>query len=415
MNSEGSLGTRLRELALLCFKLGCIAFGGPAAHIAMLEDEVVSRRRWLTRQHFLDLVGATHLIPGPNSTETVMHVGYERAGFLGLLTAGSLFILPAAVITGAFAAFYVAYGALPAVEPLLAGIQPAVLAIIAGALLKLGKKAITGWETALLGTAVAILTLSGVNEIAALAAGGILGMLWLRLSSGEGGPNGDGTGAAAEPAENEKSSPKASGAFLAFTGTSAAGAATTGTAAATTAAASPTLLSLGLFFLKVGAVLYGSGYVLIAFLEGDLVRRWGWLTDTQLLDAVAVGQLTPGPVLSTATFVGYLLAGVPGAAVATVAIFLPSFTFVAVLNPLIPKLRRSPWTAAFLDAVNAAALGLMAAVTVQLALAVLTGWIPIAIAVLAAVALLRWKVNAIWLVLGGGLAGWVLGALNGSW
>lgn len=405
MNSEGSLGTRLSQLALLCFKLGCIAFGGPAAHIAMLEDEVVSRRRWLTRQHFLDLVGATHLIPGPNSTETVMHVGYERAGFLGLVTAGTLFILPAALITGAFAAFYVAYGTLPAVEPLLAGIQPAVLAIIAGALLKLGKKAITGWQTAVLGAGVAMATLAGVNEIAALAAGGVLGMVWLRWSS-RGGID----GAPPKPSEDQpekKSSTKASGAFLAFAGASGA----TG-AAAGTAAASPTLLSLGLFFLKVGAVLYGSGYVLIAFLEGDLVRRWGWLTDAQLLDAVAVGQLTPGPVLSTATFVGYLLAGVPGAAVATVAIFLPSFAFVAILNPLIPKLRQSPWTAAFLDAVNAAALGLMAAVTVQLALAVLTGWIPIVIAVLAAVALVRWKVNAIWLVAGGALAGWASGVLG---
>jgi chromate transporter len=405
-DGESSLGTRLGQLALLCFKLGCIAFGGPAAHIAMLEDEVVSRRRWLTRQHFLDLIGATQLIPGPNSTEMVMHVGYERAGFPGLLTAGSLFILPAALITGAFAAFYVAYGALPAVEPALAGIQPAVLAIIAGALLKLGKKAISGWKTAILGAAVAILTLAGVNEIAALAAGGVLGMLWLRFGADRNGA----TEAEAKASEDREVSPKANGSFLAFVGASGAVGATAGTAAS-----SPTLLSLGLFFLKVGAVLYGSGYVLIAFLEGDLVQRWGWLTETQLLDAVAVGQLTPGPVLSTATFVGYLLAGAPGAAVATLAIFLPSFAFVALLNPLIPKLRRSPWTAAFLDAVNAAALGLMAAVTMQLALAVLTGWIPILIAIVSAVALVRWKVNALWLVLGGGLAGWILSALGGSW
>lgn len=384
----------LTELARLFFKLGCIAFGGPAAHIALLETEVVERRRWLERQHFLDLVGATHLIPGPNSTEMVMHVGHERAGWPGLVVAGSCFILPAALITGGFAWFYVRFGALPAVAPLFQGIQPAVLAIIAAALWRLGRKAWDGFRTAILGTAVAGAALLGAGEIPALAAGAILGMLWLRAAHRP---------PAAPPSGG--ASPGGGAAGVALAGGALATGSALGATGATAAAAGPTLVQLGLFFLKVGAVLYGSGYVLLAFLEGGLVQRWGWLTETQLLDAVAVGQLTPGPVLTTATFVGYLLAGVPGAVVATAGIFLPSFVFVAVLNPWVPRLRRSPWTAAFLDAVNAAAVGLMLAVTLDLTRASVTGWLSALVAGTALLALLRFKVHPIWLVVGGAIAG----------
>ena len=370
---------RLSEIAWLFFRLGLTAFGGPAAHIAMMEDEFVSRRKWISRQHFLDLIGATNLIPGPNSTEMTMHLGYERGGFAGMLAAGGCFIAPAAALTGAVAWAYVEYGALPAVEPWLAGIKPAVLAIIAGALWKLGKKAIKGWRLAPVAAAVFAAMLAGVGEVPALLAGGVLGMLWLRASE-----------------------PKAVGLFpLLLLPRDAWAAAAAGSAGA----AAVSLSKLGLFFLKVGAILYGSGYVLIAFLEGGLVDDYGWLTQQQLLDAVAAGQLTPGPVLTTATFVGFVLGGVKGAAVATLGIFLPSFVFVAILNPVVPKLRKSEWTAAFLDAVNAAAVALMAAVTLELARTTLTSWQAGAIALAAALAAMRFGVGAVWLVAGGALAG----------
>ncbi|MDX1419397.1 MAG: chromate efflux transporter [Rubricoccaceae bacterium] len=380
---------RLAELARLFLKLGVVAFGGPAAHIAMMEDEVVERRGWMTRQHFLDLIGATNLIPGPNSTEMVMHVGYERAGGRGLAVAGACFIGPAVLLTGLAAWFYVRFGSLPAVEPFLYGIKPAVLAVILGALWKLGRKAVTGWRLGVLAVGVAAAVLAGVNEVWALLAGGLLGMLWLRLT----GPPSD----AAErllPILLFQARPDTGAVALA--------------AGVAGAAAGVSLWKLGLFFLKVGAVLYGSGYVLIAFLEGGLVQDYGWLTQAQLLDAVALGQFTPGPVLSTATFIGYVLAGVPGAAVATLGIFLPSFVFVRLLNPLIPRLRASAWLSAFLDAVNAAAVALMAAVTVELGADVLVSWPAWVIALGAAVLALRYKVNAAWLVLGGAVLGWLL-------
>jgi chromate transporter len=355
-------GGRLRELAALFGKLGVIGFGGPAAHIAMMEDEVVRRRGWLTREHFLDLVGATNLIPGPNSTEMTMHVGYERAGWRGLFVAGGSFILPAVTITTILSWFYVEYGSLPAVEPWLWGIEPAVIAIILGALWKLGKKAVKGWRLAVIGLAVAAVVLAGGDEVITLLAAGALGMLWLRVEDMV-----RKNGAAAVP-----------------------------------------VLELFLFFLKIGAVLYGSGYVLFAYLEGGLVERLGWLTQPELLDAVALGQLTPGPVLSTATFIGYVVAGLPGAAVATVGIFLPSFLFVLLLNPLVPKLRRSAWMGAFLDAVNVAAVGLMAAVTFELGAATLDAWPAWLIAILSAVAVLRFKVNAAWIVVVAALLGRLL-------
>jgi len=385
----------------------------------MLEEEVVARRRWLPREHFLDLIGATNLIPGPNSTEMVMHVGFERAGRRGLLVAGAAFILPATLITGAFAWFYVRYGTLPAVEPLLAGVKPAVIGIIAGALWRLGRQAIRGWRLAALAAAVTLAVLAGASEIAALLLAGGLGMLWLRApplarpaapaaalvpalapAAGVAGGGAAGPGGAA-------GSGGAAVAGLTGTGASALAGGTAALAGASTGGVS--LLALGLFFLKVGAVLYGSGYVLVAFLEGGLVQERGWLTGEQLLDAIAIGQLTPGPVLTTATFVGYVLAGVPGAAVATAGIFLPSFLFVLALNPVVPRLRRSRWAAAFLDAVNAAAVALMLAVTIELGSAVLRSWLAGAIALAALVLVVRLRVNAAWVVAGGALAGWLAG------
>jgi chromate transporter len=390
MSTTGRLG----ELARLFLKLGCVAFGGPAAHIAMYEDEVVRRRGWMSAEHFLDLVGATNLIPGPNSTEMTMHVGYERAGRAGLVVAGVCFILPAALITGGLAWLYVQYGTLPAAAPFLDGIKPAVLAIILGAVWRLGRTAVKSARVLAVGVAVLIAVLAGLNEVVALLIGGVVGMLWLRLGSGR---VSDGTKLLAVPLGTP---------FAKLAGLGSLG------AGLSAAAAGAPLWKLGLFFLKVGAILYGSGYVLIAFLHGDLVAGYGWLTNQQLLDAVAIGQFTPGPVLSTATFIGYVIAGAPGAVVATVAIFLPSFFFVLILNPLIPRLRSWPWTAAFLDSINVSALALMVAVTLQLGTVVLTAWPAWVIAALAAVLTLRFRVNAAWVVVGAAAAGWVLSTVT---
>ena len=381
---------RIGALARLFLKLGFVAFGGPAAHIAMLEDEVVERRGWLSRQHFLDLIGATNLVPGPNSTEMVMHVGYERAGWRGLFVAGACFIGPAVLLTGLLAWSYVAFGSVPAVAPLLVGIKPAVLAIILGALWKLGRKAIKGWRLGVLALAVTAAVLGGVGEVPALFVGGVLGALWLKASRE---PD-SGSAARLLPILFLQTAPAVGGV--------AAG-----------AVGGVSLWKLFGFFLKVGSVLYGSGYVLVAFLEGDLVGNYGWLTQAQLLDAIAIGQFTPGPVLSTATFVGYLIEGVPGALVATLGIFLPSFVFVGLLNPLVPRLRRSAWLSAFLDAVNAAAVALMAAVTLELGLAVLVEPAALVIFALAALAVLRFKLSTVWIVLGGALLGYAWTLLAG--
>lgn len=394
--SQSSRGS-LAELARLFLKLGFIAFGGPAAHIAMLEDEVVTRRGWLGRQHFLDLVGATNLIPGPNSTEMTMHVGYERAGRKGVFTAGACFILPAVLITGVFAWLYVTYGSLPEVEPFLYGIKPAVIAVILGAVWKLGRTAVKGWRFAVLGLGVAGAVLAGLNEVWALLAGGVIGALWLRA----GGYDSSRTAGALLPIVFLRPSAAAAGA-----GTVGAG--TVGALGAAGAAVTVSLWKLFFFFLKVGSILYGSGYVLVAFLEGGLVRDYGWLTQPQLLDAIAIGQFTPGPVLSTSTFVGYVVEGVPGAAVATLGIFLPSFLFVLILNPLIPRLRESVWLSAFLDAVNVAAVALMVAVTIELGMGTLVSWPAWVIAGLATLLALAYRLNAAWLVAGGAVLGWLL-------
>jgi len=384
------LARRLVQVCLLFLKVGAIGFGGPAVTIAMMEDEVVARRKWLSRDYFLDLIGATNLIPGPNATEVAIHVGYLRAGWPGLLLAGACFIIPAALITGLLAWAYVRFGALPQIAPFLRGIKPAVLAVIVAALWRLGKTAVKGWRLGLLGLAVMVASLLGVNEILALFAGGILGMVWLRADRIKGLFRGRHMGALGLLAPGL-------GAHV---------------MRGMAAAADITWWSLGLFFLKIGAVMYGSGYVLVAFLQGGLVADLGWLTQQQLLDAIAAGQFTPGPLLSTATFIGYLLLGIPGAIAATVAVFLPSFVFVAALSPIVPRFRRSPWAASFLDAVNVGSLGLMAAVTIELGAVTLRDWPSVLIALAAALAALRWKLNSTWLVVGGALVGWVLSTVT---
>ena len=394
-SNQGNLA-RLKELALVFLKLGVLGFGGPAAHIAMMEEEVVARRGWLTRERFLDLLGATNLIPGPNSTEMAIHLGYVRAGWRGLAVAGICFILPAVGLTAGLAWIYVRFGQLPQVAPWLLGIKPAVLAIIAVSVWRLGNKACKTWSLGAIGAAVLAASLLQLNEVAALLLGGFAGMLWLRIPQ-------------TVRSRRGKILPVVAGTWLgqwlaAKTQVLLAAAAGAGGAGV----ASASLWKLGLFFLKVGAVLYGSGYVLVAFLQGGLVDEYGWLTQRQLLDAIAIGQFTPGPVLSTATFIGYMIAGAGGAAVATTAIFAPSFLFVALVNPWVPRLRKSPWTAAFLDAVNVSAVALMAAVTVKLGLATLTAWPAWLIAVAATLIGLRWKVNLAWVVVGGGALGWLL-------
>jgi len=389
------VSVKLLELAKLFLKLGVIGFGGPAVHIGMMEDEIVTRRKWMSREHFLDLVGATNLIPGPNSTEMTMHVGYHQAGLAGMVVAGSCFIVPAVLITGFFAWMYAAYGEIPQVAPFLYGIKPAVIVIILNALWKLGQKALKGWKLGIIGAAVLILSLAGINEVFAIFAGGILGMLWIHLT--EKGMKNSGQ------SKNRSFFP-----FLAFPGVSF-NQLFPAVLAGGVAAQNFSLLKLFLVFLKVGAVLFGSGYVLIAFLEGDLVHNLRWLSEQQLLDAIAVGQFTPGPILSTSTFIGYQIAGIWGAVVATLGIFLPSFFFVAISNPFIPKLRKSKWTSAFLDAVNVSAVGLMAAVVLKLGYATLVGWQSLVIALAATAAVLSLKkLNSAWLVLGGMVFGYLL-------
>jgi chromate transporter len=379
--SETSLG----ELARLFLKLGTIGFGGPAAHIAMMEDEVVKRRRWLNHQEFLDLLGATNLIPGPNSTEMAIHIGLVRAGWKGLIVAGSCFILPAMLIVWFLAALYVRYGSLPEATFLLYGIKPVIIAIVVQALWGLGKSAVKGTLTALVGVTVMMMFFLGMNEILLLFAAGFITMaienLWRGWKQG---------------AHLVVGFP-----VLSIFSVSA----DLGSPIALTTTVPVSLLTLTLFFLKIGSVLFGTGYVLLAFLRADLIDRWHWLTDQQLLDAIAIGQFTPGPVLTTATFIGYVIAGSPGAILATVGIFLPAFVFVLISSPFIPKLRSSSWASGFLDGVNVASLGLMAAVTWQLGRAAVIDWFTAFLALISAVLVFRLKINSAWLVLGGGVIG----------
>jgi len=366
----------LGEVIRLFLRLGFTAFGGPAAHIAMMHDEVVTRRRWMTEQHFLDLVGATNLIPGPNSTEMAIHIGYERAGWRGLIATGLCFIMPAAFIVLALAWAYVEYGNTPQGDALMYGIKPVIIAIVVQALYRLVPTALKGPLLAAVGVGALAAYLLGVNELIVLFGGALLVVAIQAL----------------------RRFPQGAAILIPLVGLPRW--------LPQTMAESPISLDrIFLIFLKVGALLYGSGYVLLAFLRNDLVLNYGWLTDQQLLDAVAIGQFTPGPVFTTATFIGYLLAGIPGAIVATVGIFLPSFGFVALLARMMPYIRKSPWTAAFLDGVNVAALGLMAGVTWQLGRAALIDLPTILLAVVATVLLFRFKINSAWLVLAGGIIG----------
>lgn len=400
----------LRALAALFLRLGTTAFGGPAAHIAMMEDEVVRRRAWLTRAEFLDLVGATHLIPGPNSTELAIHIGYRRAGWPGLLVAGVCFIAPAMALVWLAAWGYVRYGSLPAVAGILAGVKPVVVAVIAQALWGLGRTALKSALTTALGVAAFIAVLLGTHELVALAVAAGIAMLDARLTAGGLPPLPPLSALAVAPTSvstDSAASATAGATASATVGVTAGAAGVVGLAGAA-AAGSAALLPLFLVFLKAGSFLFGSGYVLLAFLRSDLVIRLGWLTETQLLDAIAVGQFTPGPVFTTATFVGYLLAGNAGAIVATVGIFLPAFVFVALSAPLLPKLRSSTTLSAALDGVNVASLALMAAVCIPLAADAYAGALTVLLGVTALALLVRWRVNASWLVLGGGLVGWAL-------
>ncbi len=372
----------LTELAAVFLKLGLIGFGGPAATIAMMEDEVVERRSWMRRETFLDLVGATNLIPGPNAVEMSLHLGLLRAGWRGLLCAGACFTGPAVLMTAGLAWLYVTYGEIPAVAPLLAGIKPAVIAVILGALWRLGRQAIPSWSVAGVAVGVVALLLAGLGEVSALLLGGAVGMVVLRGLRARG------------------MVPVLLAGLL-------------GGSTAHAAVGVPySLGKLSLFMVKVGSVLFGSGYVLIAFLQDDLVTRWGWLTEQQLLDAVAMGQFTPGPWLSTAAFVGFLLDGWTGAVAAALCIFAPSFVFVVLLRPLVPRLRDNPWSAAFLDSVNAAAVALMAVVSVELGIAVLTDLASWAILAAASVLVLRLKIGAAWIVLFGAAAGSLVATLS---
>lgn len=381
----------LRDLALVSLKLGFTAFGGPAAHIAMLHDETVIRRRWTTEQHFLDMLGVTNLIPGPNSTEMVIHTGYEHQGWRGLLVAGWLFILPAASIVLVLAWLYVRYGTTPEGAWLLYGIKPVIIAVVAQALWNLGRTAIKGALLGAIAAGVLGLYLLGTNELVLLFGGGL-------------------TAIAALGARRILRNSGLAIAMLPLGGVKLPALA----AVAADAAVPYSPLRLFLTFLKIGSVLYGSGYVLLAFLRGDFVERLGWLTERQLLDALAIGQVTPGPVFTTATFVGYVVGGVPGAVLATLGIFIPAFVLVAAVNPLVPRLRASPWMGAFLDGVNVAAIGLMAAVTLELGRAALIDWLTVALAGVAAVLLIRYRVNSAWLVLAGAMIGLLAHEVGGG-
>jgi chromate transporter len=374
--------------------LGAISFGGPAAHIALMEDEVVRKRQWVTRQQFLDMLGLTNLIPGPNSTELAINVGFARARWLGLAVAGTSFILLAALITAAVAWAYVRFGALPLAESLLAGVKPAVIAVIAIAVCRLGKIAVKDAWLAALGLLAFAAFLVKLSPMLILAGGGLIGMVVQRVRELPRGRSSDSTKLSPGLILLKKSFLLPS--LLPGVMVAAVGIPLTKRVP---------LARLGWFFLKVGAVLYGGGYVLFAFVEQGLVRDHHSLTQQQVLDAIAIGQFTPGPVLSRATFIGYLLGGVWGAAVATIAIFLPSFFYVAALGPVLPKLRRSVWMAAFLDSVNVCAVSLMAGVTVRLSADALRGWPMWVIAGSALAVLSKWKINPAWVVLGGGLAG----------
>lgn len=368
-------GKHLKEIFFLFFKLGCIAFGGPAAHISMMEDEVVTKRKWMTRQHFLDMVGATNLVPGPNSTQMTMHCGHVRGGWSGLWIAGLSFIIPAVFFTLLLAIVYVEYGDIPAIAPFFFGIKPAVIGIIFNASFKLGKKAFSSWQLIVIGSVIAFLSLLGIDEFILIFCSGIIGMIWLHLWN----------------------RPKKATVFL------------------------PLFLllkpiSIGIanksifwVFLKIAMVLFGSGYVLIAYIDAELVEKLGWLTKQELLDAIAMGQFTPGPVLTTATFVGYQLNGLSGALWASLGMFLPSFFLVGLLVKIIPLLRKSYLLSSFLDAVNAGAVGIMIAISLKLGYELVFDWRAAILMALSIIVAIRFKnISSFWIIISGGVLGYIL-------
>ncbi len=370
----------LKDIAKLFLKLGIIGFGGPAAHIAMMQDEVVVKRKWLTEQHFLDLLGATNLIPGPNSTEMAIHIGHEKGGWKGLLLAGLCFILPAVFITGIFAYLYKQYGQLPEVQPFIYGIKPAIIAIILGAIFPLAKKSLKSLELLILGLLVLLGALLNVNEIYLMFGAGFVALLRAYFGRNR----------------HQHLHSFVPLTLLPYT---------------LSGITTPSNVKLFWIFLKIGALLYGSGYVLFAFLDTELVAT-GILTRQQLIDAIAVGQFTPGPVFSSVTFIGYQIEGLSGAIVATIAIFLPSFVFVALLNPIVKKMRNSKLFSAFLDAVNVASVAIIVAVCFTMGSDTITDWRTILIAVVSiAIAFGYKKLNSAFVVLGGSLLGYVLALL----
>ncbi len=367
--------SRLKEVATVFLKLGFLGFGGPAVHIAMMEEEVVRKRKWMTHEHFLDLIGATNLIPGPNSTEMALHCGKERAGWKGLLLAGACFILPAVLITGIFAWLYQQYGTSPKVEPFIYGIKPAIIGVIASLMITLGRKAIKSFELAIIGIGGLVLAISGVNEVVILFGLGAVGMVIYAIKS--------------RPDKLTTLIP------LLFIAPLAAN-------------TKPTNEKIFWIFLKVGSILYGSGYVLFSFLNSELVKP-GLLPKQALIDAIAVGQFTPGPVFSSATFIGWQMNGLNGAVLATAGIFLPSFLFVGLLNPIVYRLRKSKILSAFLDAVNVAAIALIMEVCFELGQSAVTGWRTILIAIIGfAVSLGFKKLNTAFVIIGGAALGYLL-------
>jgi len=373
----GAPQASLPELALLFLRLGCTTFGGPAGHIAMMEDEVVRRRKWLSPEKFVDLIGAVNLIPGPNSTELALHVGLRRAGWAGFFVAGGCFIFPSAILVAAMAWAYVRFGTLPQAAGVLYGTKPVIIAIVAQALWSLGRAAVKTNFLAVTGSVAIVVGALGINPLLLLFLCGVVSATVVALRRRLGAAT--------------------LGSFFAATGL--------GPAAAGAAAVS--LGKLFLYFFKVGALLFGSGYLLLAFVHDDLVARWHWLTESQLLDAIAVSQVTPGPLSTAATFIGYALAGPLGAVVATLGIFLPGFLLVGASGRLVPRLRESQIAGAFLDGVNVAALALMAVVAWQLGRAALVDWTTIVLAAASAILLLRYRVNSVWVVLGGAVVGFV--------
>ena len=387
---------RLKEIALFFLRLGTTAFGGPAAHIAIMEDELVRRRKWLSREKFLDLLGASSLIPGPSSSELAIHIGYLRAGWMGLVVGGICFILPAAILVMGLAWAYVRFGHLPAVAGVLYGIKPVVIAVILQALWGLGRTAIKNTLLAAVCVTGIALSFMGVNVLAILAGAGFLVALGQAVSRNRR------ESLAAFPGSLfsfwQGLSLKAEFIFL----------------AATTAAAAvlPGMWELFRVFLKIGSIVFGSGYVLLAFLRADLVVHRGWITDAQLVDAVAIGQVTPGPVFTTATFLGYLLRGPVGGLVATAGIFLPAFVLVAISGPIIPLIRKSTVAGSFLDGINAASLAIMAAVSFQLGRSAIVDAWTAGLLALSAILLLRFRINSAWLVLGGAIIGILVQAIR---